>query len=112
MDNFNGSSYYVKSIRDYRKWCARLYVELWVGNEYYTTVYYNLRSKYEWGYGKDVDKNNVVDFKEVEQEVREIIIDYLKRGEYMCYIDYSDDKFHEGKELHEFADICINYKRK
>jgi hypothetical protein len=35
---------WIVKVNDYRKFCVRLYVELYRGNDYYSTVYYDVRN--------------------------------------------------------------------
>lgn len=62
---------WIARISDYRKWCIRLYVELYKGNEPYRNVYYDIR-KGMWYYDKQTVQNGV-DFEELEVIVRPIL---------------------------------------
>jgi hypothetical protein len=64
---------WIVKISDYRKWCVRLYVELYKGNEPYRNVYYDVR-KGSWHYAKHSEQQNVVDFEELEEMVKPILI--------------------------------------
>lgn len=67
---------WISSVSDYRSmWVIRLYVEIYKGNDHYTTIYYDIE-KDTWGY-KDKKKHLEVNFQWAENKVKELLINDL-----------------------------------
>jgi hypothetical protein len=93
---------WIARITDYRKWCVRLYIDVYKGNEHYRNVYYDVR-KGIWNYTKDSIQDGI-DFDELENISKTILIEYNKEH----YFNFLNKDL-SGMSFKEISDGVYNY---
>lgn len=95
----------IQKMTDYRKWCIKLYIDVYKGSKFYREVIYDVE-KQRWKYGVGLEDNEV-DFQVIKRLALPIMIDQYLSSPYSS-LDTSDANRIKQKSFRDLAN-AIHY---